>query len=296
LADHLREQSADVENLDVASFHQVCDRWIERAFKKTGRDLLAEVRREFPRADGFSHHMPIALANAIDLLGPKYDAIVVDEGQDFGDEFWLPVEMLLNDLEQSLLYVFLDENQDVFHRSAKIPIEGEPMLLNQNCRNTTAIHSAAYRYYRGTPMESPEIPGTEVELLPANDIKSQAVVLGRVLTRLISEQKVEPHDIAVLLCEGSAKVEFEKALSSFPKPSNCTLGRLEDYKPGVVVVDTVARFKGLERAVVILWAMDHCSPSEDRATLYVGMSRAKSLLYLCGTRAACERVIAATGL
>ena len=55
--------------------------------------------------------MPLALANAIRLLGPTYDAIVVDEAQDFGDEFWLPTEMLLKDLENGMLYVFLDETK-----------------------------------------------------------------------------------------------------------------------------------------------------------------------------------------
>ena len=117
LADHLREQCAGIPNLDVASFHQVCNAWITRAKKETGRDLLSEARRDYPRSSEFDQLMPLALANAIDLLGPAYDAVVVDEGQDFGDDFWLPTEMLLKDLENGLLYVFLDENQDIYHRS-----------------------------------------------------------------------------------------------------------------------------------------------------------------------------------
>jgi superfamily I DNA and RNA helicase len=40
-----------------------------------------------PGADEFDHLMPIALSQAMNDLGPTYDAIVVDEGQDFGDEF-----------------------------------------------------------------------------------------------------------------------------------------------------------------------------------------------------------------
>lgn len=40
----------------------------------------------------------------------------------------------------------------------------------------------------------------------------------------------------------------------------------------------------------MLWSLDNCAPEKDRETLYVGMSRAKSLLFLCGTREACERV------
>jgi superfamily I DNA and RNA helicase len=57
-----------------------------------------------------------------------------------------------------------------------------------------------------------------------------------------------------------------------------------------VTVDTMARFKGLEREVIILWGFDSTDPSRDRETLYVGMSRAKAALYLCGTREACAKL------
>jgi hypothetical protein len=113
LADHLREQCTGISNLDIATFHQVCHRWIAQTKAELGRDLLAEAKRDHPRADEFNQLMPLALANAIDALGPAYDAIVVDEAQDFGDEFWMPIEMLLTSLDQGILYVFLDENQDI---------------------------------------------------------------------------------------------------------------------------------------------------------------------------------------
>src|SRR3546814_5418012 len=48
LADHLREQSKGIDNLDVASFHQLCRRWIDKARSELGRDLVAEARRAFP--------------------------------------------------------------------------------------------------------------------------------------------------------------------------------------------------------------------------------------------------------
>jgi superfamily I DNA and RNA helicase len=83
----------------------------------------------------------------------------------------------------------------------------------------------------------------------------------------------------------------ERALQKLPLPGAVKLGRLEDFGLKVLTVDTVARFKGLERAVVILWAFDHCNVHADRETLYVGMSRAKSLLYVCGTLKACERIM-----
>nr|CAD6615063.1 hypothetical protein RKHAN_02781 [Rhizobium sp. Khangiran2] len=292
LADHLREHCKGTEGLDVATFHQVCHRWIERAKEKFGRDLLSDARNALPRGEEFHHHMPLALANAVDALGPRYDAIVVDEAQDFGDEYWLPLEMMMTKPDESMLYVFLDENQDIYRRSANIPVPGEPMVLGRNCRNTDAIHAAAYRHYRGTPVEPPEIPGIAVERLIAADLAAQAKSIGALVTRLLTDETVEPHDIAILLCDPTGRVERETVLQRLPLPKTIKLGRIEDYGPGRLTVETVARFKGLERGVIILWAFDRPHSSADRETLYVGMSRAKSALYLCGTREACERILA----
>jgi hypothetical protein len=50
-----------------------------------------------------------------------------------------------------------------------------------------------------------------------------------------------------------------------------------------VLIDTVQRFKGLESAVMILWELDTCDLSRSKELLYVGMSRAKSML-ICVAR------------
>lgn len=291
LADHLREQCAGIEGLDVATFHQVCHRWIDRVKAKRARDLLTEARADLPGGDEFDHHMPMALAVAVDALGPIYDAIVVDEAQDFGDEYWLPVEMLLTRPDEAMLYVFLDENQDIYHRSANIPVTGEPMVLDRNCRNTDAIHAAAYSHYLGAAVEPPEIAGIGVERLFASDIEKQARSIGSLVTKLVADENVAPHEIAILLCDASDRPARERALQKLPLPAIVRLGRVEDFGPGGLTVDTVARFKGLERAVIILWAFDNCDVGRDRETLYVGMSRAKSALFVCGTREACDRIL-----
>lgn len=293
LADHLREQCAGIEGLDVATFHQVCHRWMERAKERTGRNLLLEARSDLPGGHEFDQQMPMALALAVDALGPRYDAIVVDEAQDFGDEYWLPVEMLLTRPDDAMLYVFLDENQDIYRRSANIPVPGEPMVLDRNCRNTDAIHLAAYGHYRGAAVEAPEIAGVAVERLLAPDLDRQAKSIGALVTRLVADEGMAPHDIAILLCDPSDRSPRERALAKLPLPGAVSLGRVEDYGPGRLTVETVARFKGLERSVIILWAFDAADVARDRETLYVGMSRAKSVLYVCGTRDACERIMLA---
>ena len=284
LADHLREQCYRIKGLDVASFHQVCDLWTRKVLAEHGIDCLADAQRDYPGADLFNELMPIALSNAVDRCGAIYDAIIVDEAQDFADDFWLPVEMLLTDLEDGLLYVFLDENQDIYRRSARIPVPGEPLVLDRNCRNTAAIHDAAYMHYRGGPVQKSAIAGLPVEFIKAPTLELQARQIAQLVTRLMQSEGIPAHDIAVLLCTAANRDICEKLLSRCPLPNSIRLGRIEDYGPDGLTVDTVARFKGLERAVTIVWEFADCDTERDRETFYVGLSRAKSMLYLCGTK------------
>jgi len=146
-------------------------------------------------------------------------------------------------------------------------------------------------YYRGVEMIASPIEGVAVTTLTANGTDAQAKSIGALLTRLLVDERISAHDIGILICDGSAKGEHERALQALPLPKPARFGRLEDYGNHVVTVDTVARFKGLEREVIVLWGFDDAEPLRDRETLYVGISRAKAALYLCGTRAACARIV-----
>jgi superfamily I DNA and RNA helicase len=55
-----------------------------------------------------------------------------------------------------------------------------------------------------------------------------------------------------------------------------------------VLIDTIQRFKGLESQIVILWGLDTIDLSRREELLYVGMSRAKSLLVVVGTTNTCN--------
>ena len=52
-------------------------------------------------------------------------------------------------------------------------------------------------------------------------------------------------------------------------------------------MDTIQRFKGLESPIVILWGLDTIDLSRNQELLYVGMSRAKSLLVIVGKPETC---------
>jgi len=145
------------------SFHQLCHRQVERANRASGRDLVSEARVTYPGKDLYEVQLPNALGYSLEILPDRYDAIVCDEGQDFREEFWVPLELLLTDYDSSPLYVFYDDNQNLYARAGTFPIRDEPFSLTTNCRNTAPIHEAAYKHYKGVPVRPPDIQGDDVQ-------------------------------------------------------------------------------------------------------------------------------------
>jgi len=71
--------------------------------------------------------------------GHKYDAVVVDEAQDFADSWWPALLAALKDEETGRLYAFSDEGQRVFSRYGGAPAQLVPIVLDHNLRNTRQI-------------------------------------------------------------------------------------------------------------------------------------------------------------
>ena len=76
---------------------------------------------------------PEALMQACDRLGPehKFDALVVDEGQDFHELWWASLESVFRDPDnKACFYVFHDPNQNLYVERPCLPAElGEPYVL-----------------------------------------------------------------------------------------------------------------------------------------------------------------------
>jgi superfamily I DNA/RNA helicase len=293
LGRHLAQLCADQPNLDVMHFHKLCKDTIDEAGRISERDLITEAKSTYPGKDLWKHYFPIALAYALDVVDKRYDAIVVDEGQDFEEEFWLPVECMLEDATSSPLYVFEDENQNLYKRVSTFPIPEAPFPLTTNCRNTKNIHEVAYQHYKGDPIEAPNIEGRSVETIIANGIDGQARKIRNYVSRLLVDEKVSPRAITVLIANRLQKKRYQDALKRYALSGGGTWGSLDDDSSKTVFIETVARFKGLESEVLVLWGLDQLPYEDSREDLYVGSSRAKSILVLCGTAETCEAILKA---
>lgn len=299
LADHLRLALSDVANVQILSFHQLCEKRIDLSLKLSGRDIFKEACEAYPNQDRFQVQMPFSLALSNEILDERFDVIIVDEAQDFSDEYWFSIEELLVDQANSYFFIFTDPNQSVYRRHGSLPIKEEPFLLTANCRNTSYIHAAAYQYYTGVDVDAPSIVGEPVETLCEATISAQARVISQLVGRLVGVDGVNPNDIVILLARsrhpGPANQVYFSALDTVNHQTRVKFefgggGTL----PGSVFVDTVNRFKGLERQVVILWLADGLDEDEDKETFYVGISRAKARLFVMGPKMALSTFDAGT--
>lgn len=290
LADHLSDVCSDVENLDVMSFHQLCYWRVEESGKRSDRDILEEAKQTYPGKDLFDVQYPAALTYSLDIVPDQYDAIVCDEGQDFREEYWFPIEMLLTDYEASPLYIFFDDNQNIYSRTSTFPIKDAPYLLVTNCRNTNQIHEVAYQYYEGEPVSPSGISGEEIQAIEAPRHDAQAVKLHAMIVNLIAREHVSPCDIVVLVADGFHKQEYYEGLLQRPLPRPARWVSEGGGGKDTVLVDTVKRFKGLESPIVFIWGLDSLDIGRQQELLYVGLSRAKSVVYMVASSDVCLAV------
>lgn len=287
------ERLCESETLIFAgNFHRFAADYIQRIKGETKVDYIHEAVRAYPGADFYSVQLPYALALAAEVKKISIDALVIDEGQDFLPEYWLPLEILLNDSQLSPLYVFYDSNQAIYTKQVWFPISPmDEFELTVNCRNTKAIHEAAYRYYRGSPVDPPEISGIAINQHHAHGMKKQSEVITNLIVSLLKQESVSPEVIAVLIVDLSLKETCQELLFHKLLPADCSWSNSSLVDPGKIRVESVHRFKGLEVPIGILWGFESIDLEKNPEVAYIGLSRSVSELHIVGNQESCARVL-----
>ena len=285
LGDHLSQSVRGVEGIDVFTFHELC----VRMAKEAGIDLPAQDAG--PGSPYFEHRLPEALAEAAVRLGARFDAIVVDEGQDFRAWWWPALLSLHADPDGGPLYVFADDNQNLY--GGELPVEQEDVVgpIGANLRNTKQIGEFVSVFYRGEQEPIARGPeGEAVEILGYEDDEGLAHLLSVVLRNLVDEEHVPLEDIVVLTPSGAEK-------SALRKRGSVDGFRLsETVEPGTVLATSVHAFKGLERPVVILAELGDKHLEDLRQYLYVGGSRARNHLVVLAAEPVARELRRITGV
>lgn len=208
--------------------------------------------------------------------GKKWDAVIVDEGQDVSWELWDSIEGCLEP-KNGVLRVLFDSNQAVYRARDDLEtrLQATCFPLRLNLRNTQSIATVTEKLYRGPLIACAGPSGRPVSLLEVQAGDSSDEV-ARIVVSLIESEHILPTDIAVLAPDDkTAKVLRSMLMTARTKVCDAIL-----REPGCVVVDTIARFKGLEAAVVVL-VVDRVAATSTELS-YVGVSRARVLLFIVG--------------
>jgi hypothetical protein len=266
LAEYLETKLYDAT---VTNFHKLC----QQAAIQMGRNVMKEADQK----KLFEEIYPQVLMEFAETTGRVYDAIVVDEAQDFHENYWIALESLLK--SDGYLFIFYDDNQNLFHGQTNFGglIEEESFSLNQNCRNTKRIHNTVMKFHNdpsGIVSYAPD--GHDPEWIKYTDQTSMHKALQKTLHRLVNEEDVNAKDIVVL----SPKGKNRTALTPGLKLGNFILSDRSTSQPNQIMTTTIHRFKGLERKVVIMAELDPSVRFNLETLMYVGCSRARTHLII----------------
>jgi hypothetical protein len=288
LAQHLRASAAGTSNLDVFHFHDLC--------REMAKEAGLEVPAEPDAADigaaktYFEETLPSLLGEAAARLGPRYEAMVVDEAQDLLPGWWPELMKLHTRPEDGHLFLFADNNQNLYGGAKPEDMVDLAMPLPANLRNTKPIHEFVSVFYRGEePVECRGPKGRPVEVLSYRDQDDLGRLLGMVLKNLMAEG-VALGDVVVLTPARAAKSELRRR------------GRADGFElsaepePGKVLASTIHGFKGLERSVVILAEIGERHQEDLANYLYVGGSRARNHLIVLATEPVAKQLRTLAGV
>ncbi|MEC4881517.1 MAG: ATP-binding domain-containing protein [Scytonema sp. PMC 1070.18] len=248
-------------NLHVYTFHGLCKKLLEQA-------ALTPDENQFPQEQLFKEIYPNRLTQAADKLKWRVDAVIVDEGQDFYEDWWTALKLLLHEPDDGIFYFFYDNNQNIYNAGWKPPLEESPFSLNKNCRNTQKIHEYVSKFHPEPNATASLCPlGQDVENHNYQGDSQLKNTIGRLLHRLVINEGFSTKDIVILTTTRKQSLQ-NQMVGQFRIKADPDMSRNE------ILCNTIYYFKGLESKVVILVETESNNPKY-RNLLYVGASRAR---------------------
>jgi hypothetical protein len=248
---------------------------------------------------------------------PSYDAILIDEGQDFDADWLRLVSLLINTDTQSLLLVE-DRAQTIYRRKRSyvqdtgLSFQGRSKVLSINYRNTSQIVKFAWDFYREHSMfknkvvnrnldgeiiapQSTKRKGPEPGIIKAGNFFDEMKMVARQIKKLHDEKKVPLEEMLILyrvkrthkypIVDLIQRSLAELGLPNYWITENDVTKRSFEKEDGKIKISTIDSSKGLDFQAVFIVNVDSMPfpLEEDKerevSLFYIGMTRAKE--YLC---------------
>lgn len=279
-------------------------------FHALAADLANAAGIDFRPAQGgqlteafWDDEVPDLLEQAVLALGlggsrVQFEAIVVDEAQDFSLGWWYALTQSLLATPDGPLYAFMDPNQSLRGELQEPPVEfAARFRLTVNCRNTRRIAVASASVLDLEPKTFSRAPaGAQPRVLRASSPGQQKGLVLQELRKLLGREDISPRQVAII---GPAAWDRGSLADVAEVDGVPIVSSADAWRNGEGLLVTTARsFKGLEADVVLLYDLGDFGRLFRKEDLYVACTRAKVLLIAVvhgsGCKAAVEAAIAAS--
>jgi hypothetical protein len=297
LADTLAERLRGTPHqgcVEVGTYHQVMMALLRRA------GLEAAVPEDW---QGFNERLEDLVLGAVERLEESgsfspYRYLVIDEGQDLlHPAFFQSLGLLLQGgIERGRWLISLDPGQtlfaDQFERELheRLLILGGRVTLAQNCRNTRQIAAYVSGLSGVGAMPAQGAEGPDVKIIYYDDEASYRKLLRSTVNSTVGDLeqgRLPPGEVVILTPDRAFLPAEMREAGYFVRP-------VADASPAppenVIRVATVHAFKGLEAGCIILVGLNDLDSSVARRILYVGASRARTVLRILLPRCCSEQV------
>ncbi|MBN1802589.1 MAG: ATP-binding domain-containing protein [Candidatus Lokiarchaeota archaeon] len=288
-------------DITISTFHGWARQYIQSTNSEYSRlyeEANQKAEREHKIDDFFDIVVPKILMETIQSLGEnrtKYNAILIDEAQDFKKEWLQTVVSVLNEETNSLL-IACDGIQGIYARKpfhwsdAGIQARGRTKRFENSYRTPIEVGELAQK---ALPDFIAKLLGKFDEFIPT---KRFLGIRGTVKIEIFNSREEECQALAEHVCRISKEsreilILFKKNLekNGFNHPVFRYLKDLgvkwnfmggKDMVPTAIQIGTIYGTKGLESNTIIVPEVDTYVSDKDRQLLYVAMTRSKSRLIL----------------
>ncbi|MGM0597940.1 MAG: NERD domain-containing protein [Myxococcota bacterium] len=269
------EEFESESKITATCFHEFCFRCDEQAGGNK-RQIAIDKRGD---NDFWNDELPQTIFDCLNEgLIEKYDALIVDEAQDFRNTWFELLELCLKD-DNSRMAIFYDKEQNLFRgeNSYLEEVEAFKFSLNENFRNTGNI-TKLIRTFKHPELRSPfQVPkGVEPKYIRQKSRKKTIKTLNNMVGSLTGKQKISAEKITIL----TPHVIDKSTLAGVKNIAGIRVSNHPFSRKNKLLLTTIGKFKGLESDIVFLLDIDSSDPLCSKRRLYVAVSRAKLLLYV----------------
>lgn len=282
---NFRDMGFDDAQVVATCFHKIAAKYVRLA--KIKGLARKEPEEASARAEYFAS-MPAYFAEALKLLRGKknsrfFDALVIDEGQDFENSWLDTALLLLKNPEKDIVRFFYDSNQTIYKDR---PVLGNEvfgampvMVLKRGFRSTKKILNWVYENTDiRIPCYEDTVIGRDVDVRVYTKPEEQVELLRKEVARL-KKKGVDSKDILVV----SLRSRYHSGLADLNDDEFQWSDVRDSLNSMTINMVSAYRYKGLDKRVVILTDLepsknDPGAPHSNAHLILVGATRAKDHL------------------